>query len=138
MLRIQASDPQLVDLGCVLDTQAKVLTAELDKIKETLRVEGLGALTHQDRTVVLMGNTNAASIVYPRATYKLNESRIEDLRRALGSRFHEFVSEKTSFTATPDFETLFSSLPAGRRTACTPHIEQKVPTPRVSFGKGAV
>lgn len=134
-LRISATDKELVDRGCALDESYKTLDSELDTIRDSLRREAGVALLPGVGSVELEGVRGVVKIVYPRTTYKLEESRIEELRRLLGPRYHEFVTEKTTFATTPDFETLYSNLPTEIRTTSTGLFAARPSTPRVTFGK---
>ena len=134
-VRIASSNRDSVDRGCELDESIKTQTLELDTIKADLRREGGLSLAIGVSEVELEGRRGVASIVYPRPSYKLDETRIEELRTLLGPRFSEFVTTRTVYSPADDFEEMFDRLDPALRKPASNIIIVKPSTPRVSFGR---
>jgi hypothetical protein len=134
-IRIKAADPAMVDRASEMDAKVKDMTADLDVLKDAIRREAGVALTLGINEVELEGDKCVVTIQYPRASYELDEGRIDELRKLLGSRFNEFVTERTTYGVSDTFEDRFEKLPSHIRTASAGLVIPKPATPRVIFGK---
>jgi hypothetical protein len=123
-IRIKAADPAMVDRASEMDAKVKDMTADLDVLKDAIRREAGVALTLGINEVELEGDKCVVTIQYPRASYEL-----------LGSRFNEFVTERTTYGVSDTFEDRFEKLPSHIRTASAGLVIPKPATPRVIFGK---
>jgi len=134
-IRVASGDKALVDRGCELSATIKKLQQELEEIKDRLRREAGLNLRVGINEVELEGRRGVVSVLYPRESYKIDDTRISELQQLLGDRFDDFVQTRTVYKATADYGVLLGDLPGAARSVVSSIVFAQSATPRVSFGK---
>jgi len=116
-----------------LKVQLDELTQKLDELRELFRKEGIEYVTADDKSIKFQGDGAYVKVTYPEPIIKLVQSKIDELRDALGEDFESVVTVEYKVKDAEKLRAILGQAGNGFRTRLASCIQEVPATARVTI-----